>query len=772
MAVHTVAIDVIDLTVPPLNHINIAVINQPNPVSNYDANGYEVSKLIQIPKYKITDSATGKVINGTNIYDYFPELNPGGGGGGGGGDSYTKAETDVLLQGKQDIEPGKGLSEEDYTYADKTKLEGIESGATNVTVDAMVSENSDNPVKSSGIYSYVNSSVATNTANFIGTFNSLAELEAYSGVVTNNDYAFVVGIDSAGNTTYSRYKYFSEDEEWRFEYVLNNSSYTAAEWDTIQSGLTAQDKTNYDAHISNTSNPHNVTKTQIGLGNVDNTSDANKPVSTATQTALDAKANKSETVSTVTYDDANHKLTKTINGSTTDVVILDTDPTASSTKPVTSGGTNTAINALDSSFIEVTPTDILTMWNYSSYVKTYIDYDDLSNCAIISGDPNSQKAYKNRKRCNLADNGTVNAWYGDPGYVEDGSNGQVMVYQPKFYYKVEPVELDGAAIKKCYYYFSDYPVQGFKLHPFFKNEAGKVVDHAFFSAYEGSLYSASLGQILGWDDKLAYDSSTTTAADFTTDKLCSVAGVQPISGNTHNLIIENAEKLANNRGAGWHIDNIFSSSANQMMLIVEYASANSQTVIGNGVAFGSDPDNTKNCSSLTGSTSSLGNSSGKAVSTIDYTNTAQTTNTKLAVSYRGVENLWGNIWKFIPGLNTVYSSSTLRAYIANNYSFKYTDTTGYTDLGFNLPTSSNYIKYFGYSSEFDWTFVPTVVPGTSDGVIGDYVYVPTSNGTRIALLGGSWDGGSNAGLFYWYLNFGSARRFRFISARLCYVPQN
>ena len=43
------------------------------------------------------------------------------------------------------------------------------------------------------------------------------------------------------------------------------------------------------AHIANTSNPHNVTKAQVGLGNVDNTSDVNKPVSTA-QAAADAAA--------------------------------------------------------------------------------------------------------------------------------------------------------------------------------------------------------------------------------------------------------------------------------------------------------------------------------------------------------------------------------------------------------------------------------------------------------------------------------------------------
>ena len=47
------------------------------------------------------------------------------------------------------------------------------------------------------------------------------------------------------------------------------------------------------AHIANTSNPHSVTKAQVGLGNADNTSDVNKPVSTATATALALKADSS-----------------------------------------------------------------------------------------------------------------------------------------------------------------------------------------------------------------------------------------------------------------------------------------------------------------------------------------------------------------------------------------------------------------------------------------------------------------------------------------------
>ena len=50
------------------------------------------------------------------------------------------------------------------------------------------------------------------------------------------------------------------------------------------------------SHTGSTSNPHSVTKAQVGLGNVDNTSDANKPVSTAAQTALNLKANIATTV--------------------------------------------------------------------------------------------------------------------------------------------------------------------------------------------------------------------------------------------------------------------------------------------------------------------------------------------------------------------------------------------------------------------------------------------------------------------------------------------
>lgn len=60
--------------------------------------------------------------------------------------------------------------------------------------------------------------------------------------------------------------------------------------DEITEAFTSLLKTTYDGHLANTSNPHGVTKAQVGLGSADNTSDADKPVSTAAQTALNAKA--------------------------------------------------------------------------------------------------------------------------------------------------------------------------------------------------------------------------------------------------------------------------------------------------------------------------------------------------------------------------------------------------------------------------------------------------------------------------------------------------
>ena len=66
----------------------------------------------------------------------------------------------------------------------------------------------------------------------------MADIEAIQNP-TNNDYVFLQTTDSAGNNVFDRYKYNADQEEWLFEYELNNSSFTAEQWATINSGLTS-----------------------------------------------------------------------------------------------------------------------------------------------------------------------------------------------------------------------------------------------------------------------------------------------------------------------------------------------------------------------------------------------------------------------------------------------------------------------------------------------------------------------------------------------------
>lgn len=86
---------------------------------------------------------------------------------------------------------------------------------------------------------FVNSSISTNTANFLGTFNTLEEIEALTDV-TNNDYAFWKTTDTLGSVVFKRYKYIADEQLWKFEYDLNNSSFTAKQWEAINSGITEE----------------------------------------------------------------------------------------------------------------------------------------------------------------------------------------------------------------------------------------------------------------------------------------------------------------------------------------------------------------------------------------------------------------------------------------------------------------------------------------------------------------------------------------------------
>lgn len=412
-----------------------------------------------------------------------------------------------------------------------------------------------------------------------------------------------------------------------------------------------------------------------------------------------------------------------------------------------------------------------------------VDYKN-KTCTRIGGAKNLNAGtdfdpftmYGGRKRCNVADDGTINAYYGDEGYIEDGSNGQVMVYQPKFYYMVCPLVVDkqegglGYHLRKANYYISDKPKDGFKVHPAFYNEDGQEVDYVLMSAFEGSIYDTSANAYLLGDEQVMKEAE---------DKFSSIAGARPASGYKQNLTRPNVETMAKNRGLGWHSLGIKIASMEQLLMMIELGTMNTQTGIGQGVIgipWETEPDKTCSYAAVTGSTSALGNGTGQAVKTVTYNGGVATTNTNnglTSISYRGVENFWGNIWKFVYGVNFYYKAGEpFVGYICKDFNYAELKKDGnYESMGFSCPSKNGYISAMGYSENCDWVFFPSEVEGNSSVPVGDYYYQNnTWEGYRIAHLGGYWGVGSTAGGFCWYLYGGVGTRSRAVGARLVYVP--
>lgn len=394
-------------------------------------------------------------------------------------------------------------------------------------------------------------------------------------------------------------------------------------------------------------------------------------------------------------------------------------------------------------------------------------------------DFNQFPMFGNRKRCNVLDDGTIAAWEGDEGYKEDGSNGQVMVYQPAFWYKVVPLKIErqndgiGYHLRKANYFVTAGKKDGFKLHPAFYDENCAEIDHIFLSAFEGSVFDVSANAYLLHDEQVA---------DFSNDLFCSISGVRPASGSSQNLTRVNIEQMGKNRGAGWHGNTIKAEAANQLLMIIEMGTMNLQAAIGQGVVnlpWSTGRDGISSYAAVTGATSSLGSGTGRATTTTTYEGgvpVEYTVDGKTSVTYRGMENPWGNLWKFFYDVS-FWGDGSLKGgvpYICKDFNFSENKKDGnYESAGFTLINANGYISAVGYGNpDYDWLFFASECSGNSSLPVGDYTYIsPNLNGFRIALLGGGWDGGGSAGAFSLRATNGVGSRYRSIGGRLVYIPK-
>ena len=391
-------------------------------------------------------------------------------------------------------------------------------------------------------------------------------------------------------------------------------------------------------------------------------------------------------------------------------------------------------------------------------------------------------AFGGRRRCNLTDGGVVVAYQGDAAFTTTGAltqavtkDGvtyaigtavQVMVEQPKFYYKVVPLlteiitegENKGQHIRKARYYVSDTMKAGFKVHPAFV-ENGKENDFIYRSAFEGTIYDVSASAYLMNDEQVA-DFTVSTG-----DKLCSIGAAKPASGLSQNLTRANTRKLAQNRGSGWEQDYLISASATQLLMLIEYNTFNMQTAIAQGAVNKAD-DGATNMAENTGATITLGNASGYVVNS----------NGIQIVSYRGEENFYGNIWKWLDGVNGFNPAGHAAGKYSNLFVADHgfaddTASSPYEDTGIHPCYGGNYISAFGYSEKYDFLFIPTECNGNTALPVGDYFWnTGTANAYHVAILGAPWYHGLAAGAFFLYLTNVSSYRARGIGGRLVYVP--
>lgn len=379
--------------------------------------------------------------------------------------------------------------------------------------------------------------------------------------------------------------------------------------------------------------------------------------------------------------------------------------------------------------------------------------------------------YGGRIRCNVNDAGRIVAWYGDSNYKEDGSNGQVMYYQPKFYYRRIPMTMEESngnkVIRKESILISSKKQPGFKLHPLFLNKNNEELDYVLISAYEGSAqYSNG-----------TYDMNDSSDVNFNRDKLSSIANAKPISGINKNLTLAAAEQMAQNRGANWHITTFEAESANQMLEIVELGQLNTQRALSAGIV--NIPNNSSyNCASLTGSTSNLGNTTGTASSTRNEINGIYNTYTdadKTAVNYRGFENPYGNIWRFIGNI-LINGDGAMRGgtiYLCNNYNYTLSNLSNYTKIDLTVPGIYSWISGFGYASEaYDWAFIPCEAEnGNSITPVGDSFWSQNNlNSSNIVTIGGAWPFGDRCGIFCYAFDKPFTEANKAQSARLMFIP--
>ena len=308
------------------------------------------------------------------------------------------------------------------------------------------------------------------------------------------------------------------------------------------------------------------------------------------------------------------------------------------------------------------------------------------------------------------------------GLTLDGTAGDVLVRKPAYYAKHEFD--DGTDLARRW--VSARPAAGFSLHPYFYMRGGGVpAPYMYGGAYE------SYGLIYNGEFRLGSASG----------KIPITGGVAysdlPNSGRFH---IDDAELYASRISPGnAGCESFWGYCADQLLMYIEYGTFDIQTALGKGIV--DLPTGENFAGKLTGAD----NIDSRLAE--NGTGTGDEVNGQTPVCWRGIENPYGNTWKFIIGTNVDLDGSFRLIRRDGLGTLAGTLADGSYEAGTGMATTTGYISGLLHDDLAGLAFIPSATSGSSDTYLTDQLYAVTANG-NILRAGGGWYGALVAGPGY------------------------
>ena len=376
-------------------------------------------------------------------------------------------------------------------------------------------------------------------------------------------------------------------------------------------------------------------------------------------------------------------------------------------------------------------------------------------------------------------NQEITAWYEDANFKFDGSNGEVLTRIPAFYWKryrddtYEYILITASAREDFNYspafsvgrYLTSY--DGSKAHSYsgaYPEYSRSIVSFRTISKALGSDfgqmdYRYFILQLLYLVEYADYNSQTKLGSGISSMRLNANDKALVAESGTNRIIINSTS--AGNFIVGQQISIGTSSAENfgvaKNRTITAIEDYDSGGVTGKAISFDGDAVDIAvnnviwSSPQKAGQCDSLGMKSGCLVN-----------DNKHAIIYRGIENIFGNIFQWVDSLNIKDHEAYICYDPAEYVSDKF--TAPYQKLGYVNADSNNYIKALGYDSNHPLISLPTEVGGSSSTYVPDYYYQNTGN--RVARVGGYLNNGAGDGLWCWYLSYGSSDTYWNVGARL------